>query len=165
MDLELIPLKEEDYATIKEIYDYYIFNSTATFHTESATIEEIRKFILLDHPTYPSFMMKYENEICGYCYFAPFNKRQAYNRTAEITIYLKYDCTGKGIGKQTILKMEEIAKKIGFKVLIAGITAENSKSVLLFEKCSFEKCAHYKQVGEKFNRILDVVDYQKFLDD
>lgn len=165
MNLELITLKEQDYAIIKEIYDYYIFNSTATFHTESLPVEEIKKFILLDNPTYPSFMIKYENETCGYCYFAPFNKRQAYNRTAEITIYLRHDYTGKGIGKQIISRMEDIAKKIGFNVLIAGITAENKKSISLFEKCGFEKCAHYKQVGEKFNKILDVVAYQKFLDE
>jgi|WetSurMetagenome_2_1015567.scaffolds.fasta_scaffold967100_1 L-amino acid N-acyltransferase YncA len=28
-----------------------------------------------------------------------------------------------------------------------------------------EKCAHYKEVGEKFNRLVDIIDYQKILHD
>jgi phosphinothricin acetyltransferase len=50
-------------------------------------------------------------------------------------------------------------------VLVGVITAENKQSVSLFEKCGFEKCAHYRKVGEKFNRLLDVVAYQKILDE
>ena len=43
------------------------------------------------------------------------------------------------------------------------ITAENESSVKLFERMGYEKCGHFKQVGEKFGRILDVVAYQKLL--
>jgi len=35
--------------------------------------------------------------------------------------------------------------------------------IKLFEKCGFEKCGHYKEVGEKFDKILDVVSYEKLL--
>jgi L-amino acid N-acyltransferase YncA len=29
----------------------------------------------------------------------------------------------------------------------------------------YEKCAHYKHVGEKFGRFVDVIDYEKILSD
>ncbi len=61
--------------------------------------------------------------------------------------------------------METVAHINGISVLVGVITAENKKSALLFEKCGFEKCAHYRKVGEKFNRLLDVVAYQKILDE
>ena len=52
----------------------------------------------------------------------------------------------------------------GFRVLIGIISADNKQSIALVEKCGFEKCAHFKEVGEKFGKILDVVAYQKILD-
>ena len=41
MNLHLAKLKESDFVVVKEIYDYYIATSTATFHTEPVTIEEL----------------------------------------------------------------------------------------------------------------------------
>jgi hypothetical protein len=33
----------------------------------------------------------------------------------------------------------------------------------LVTKMGYVQCAHYKQVAEKFGRIIDVIDYQKML--
>jgi phosphinothricin acetyltransferase len=53
------------------------------------------------------------------------------------------------------------AQTAGIHVLVGTLTAENAASVRLFEKAGYVKCAHLKNIGEKFGRILDVVIYQK----
>ena len=163
--IKLVELKESDLKTVKEIYDHYILNSTATFHTDLISIEELKNTILIAHPKYKSFLINYKDEPCGFCYISQYKKRQAYDRTAEITIYLKPECSGKGIGNETLKLLEAIASDNGIRVLIGIIAGENLSSIKLFEKCGFEKCAHFKKVGEKFDRIIDVVAYQKVLDD
>lgn len=165
MNLRLIDVKESDFQLIKEIYDYYILNSTATYHTDPISIEELKSQILIDHPVYKSFMIQYKHEICGYCYISQYKKRQAYDRTAEVTIYLKPGFSGKGIGRVTLEKLEHIVKNKGICVLIGIISGDNQASITLFEKCGYEKCAHFKSVGQKFDKILDVVAYQKILEE
>jgi L-amino acid N-acyltransferase YncA len=165
MNLKLIDLKESDFNLVKEIYDYYILNSTATFHKDLISIEELKSVILISHPKYKSFLIDYEGETCGYCYISQYKNRQAYDRTAEITIYLKPDYSGKGIGEETLKLLETVAKKNEICVLIGIITGENQASIRLFEKCGYEKCAHFKKVGEKFDRLLDVVAYQKIINE
>lgn len=54
-----------------------------------------------------------------------------------------------------------MAKKSGLKNLIGIISGDNGGSIALFEKSGFEKCEHFKNIGEKFNKILDVVAFQK----
>lgn len=165
MNLKLIDLKESDFHLIKEIYDYYILNSTATFHTDLISIEELKSVILTTDPKYKSFLIEYEGETCGYCYISQYKKRQAYDRTAEITIYLKPEYSRKGIGKETLKLLESVAKNNAISVLIGIITGENQASIGLFEKCGYEKCAHFKKVGEKYDRLLDVVAYQKIINE
>jgi L-amino acid N-acyltransferase YncA len=46
---------------------------------------------------------------------------------------------------------------------VASISAENTSSIRLSQQMGYEQCAHYKQVGEKFGRLVDVVEYQKIL--
>lgn len=163
MSIEFTTLRHEDLSLIKEIYDYYILNSTATFHTEKISLKELEEAIFIDHPVYKSYLIKCNGEICGFCYFTQYKKRQAYNRTSEVTVYLKPEFSYKGIGIYALNYIEKEAFNIGIKVLIGVITGENKASIRLFEKAGYEKCAHFKQVGEKFGRILDVVAYEKIL--
>jgi L-amino acid N-acyltransferase YncA len=160
-NLKFEPLHEIDFVVVKEIYDYFIMHSTATFHTEPIAIKELKEFMYIDHPLYKSYLIYYEEAVAGYCYFSYFKKRQAYDRTAEVTLYLKPEFQNRGIGKATLHFLEEVAKKTIIKNLLAVITGSNFESIRLFEKSGYFKCAHFKNVGEKLGQILDVVIYQK----
>ncbi len=165
MNITLKPIHADDLPFICDVYNYYIKNSTATFHTEHVDIEEIKTIVPFKHHKYETFIIKNkEGENCGYAYLGYYKPRQAYDRTAEVTIYLKPEKGGKGYGKETLELIETIAKNKDIKVLLGVITAENIASVRVFEKCNYERCAHFKQVGEKFGKILDVVIYEKILE-
>jgi len=163
MKIEFVDITEQDFEIIKEIYDYYIENSTSTYYTEKITIKELKEFIPFQNKKYKSFLIKAENECCGFCYISQYKKRQAYDRTAEISIYLKTEYTGKGIGNTVLPFLEKVAQDIGISVLIGIISGDNENSIKLFEINGYEKCGHFKQIGEKFNKILDVVSYQKII--
>jgi phosphinothricin acetyltransferase len=44
--------------------------------------------------------------------------------------------------------------------MIGGIDAENISSLRLHERLGFERVAHFKEVGFKFGRFLDLVFVQ-----
>lgn len=154
-------IRESDLPLVKEIYDWYIANSTATFHTEPIRIDQLREFLYIDHALYKSYLIRDNDEVVGYCFLTYYKKRQAYDRTAEVTIYLKHDHCKKGLGRIALEMLEAQAKKLGIKNLLGIITGDNTGSIALFEKLGYFKCAHFRNVGEKFGRILDVVGYQK----
>ena len=164
MEISLSEITNEDFPVIKEIYDHYILNTFYTFHINEISIEDLKENILVGHSKYKSFLIKSENSICGYCYLSQYKKRQAYDRTAELTIYLKNEYTGKGIGKCVLDKMDDIAFKAGIKVLVGIISGENIVSQNLFEKCGYSRNGHLKEVGEKYGKIMDILFYQKMLD-
>ncbi|MEL4307533.1 GNAT family N-acetyltransferase [Joostella sp. CR20] len=161
MKLEFTPIQETDLPKVKGIYDWYIANSTATFHTEPISLEELKELLYFNHHLYHSFLIYADDELAGYCFTTHFKKRQAYNRTAEVTIYLKDGFGGKGIGKKSLYFLEEKARVNGIKNLLGIITGDNTGSISLFQKCGYFECANFKNVGEKFGKILDVVAYQK----
>jgi L-amino acid N-acyltransferase YncA len=163
MDITFSEITQADFPIIKEVYDYYIRNSTSTYYTENISVGELKEFIPVDHDRYKSYLIKASNECCGFCYYSQYKKRQAYDRTSEVSIYLKPGFTGKGIGGKSLEFLECAAKRKGIAIMIAIISGDNVHSIKLFENHNYEKCGHLKQVGEKFNKILDVVFYQKFL--
>ncbi len=146
-----------------DIYNYYVLNTTATFHTQPLTLAQMSEILFFDNPRFKSFAILCDGAVCGYAIAAQFKKREAYDSTAEVTVYLKPEYTGKGIGSRSVQFIEEYALTQGFHALIALICGENTESVKVFEKNGYEKCAHYKEVGKKFGQWLDVVAYQKMI--
>lgn len=163
--MKLVELQKKDYKFVEDVYNHYILYSTATFRTEKISEGEVEEMLPFDHPKYKAFVIEFKGEPCGFCYFSRYRNKQAYDRTAEVTIYLKPEFSGKGIGKTCLAQLKTKAALSGISVLIGIITAENESSVALFEKAGFSKCAHLIKVGEKFNRLLDVVAYQFILNE
>ena len=52
----------------------------------------------------------------------------------NIGLYLKPEFTGKGIGRETITFLEKEAIDRQFKVLVASISSENTRSIKLILK-------------------------------
>lgn len=155
--------KASDVEVLKEIYTYYIDNSTATFHIGNISNTEMNDILFSSDPAYGSFVIRDDNNTLGYVLLSPYKKRQAYRRSAEVTIYLNPNFTGKGIGTKAIDFIEKIAKEREIKTLLSVICGENTSSINLFKKCGYHECGYLKNVGEKFGRTLDIALYQKEL--
>lgn len=165
MEVSFIPVEKMHITALTEIYNEYVRTSTATFHYEPRSEAEMADMLLMNDPDYlsESWVVQADGDIAGYVYFAPYKKREAYRCSSEVTLYLKEAYTGKGIGTRALQMMERRARECGMHTLLSVICGENEGSIRLFEKCGYEKCAHLKQVGRKFDRLLDVVMYQKML--
>ncbi|MBE7441494.1 MAG: N-acetyltransferase family protein [Flavobacteriales bacterium] len=163
MNITFKPIEKNDLAEVTAIYNYYVKNSTATFHLEEVNEAEMEQTLSLNHPVYKSFVILADNQTVGFCYIGQFRKKEAYDISAEVTLYIKHDFTGKQIGKQVLDFMEKVSKQQGIKNLVGVITSENSGSLKLFERCGYFKCGHLKNIGIKFGRALDVISYQKEL--
>ena len=78
-----------------------------------------------------------------------------------MTLYLKPEFTNKGLGSIILKKMQDEAQAVGIHTLVAVISGDNDGSIALFERNGYEKCAHFKNLSEKFGRLLDIVCLQK----
>lgn len=156
-------MSEEYLDQVLEIYTYYVLNTTATFHDRPLSREDMRGIVFFQNEKYKTFVLCDEAEVCGYVLITQHKNREAYDKTAEVTIYLKPDQTGKGLGSRAIKHIEEYAMRQNLHVLVATICGQNEASIRLFERNGYWQCAHYKEVGEKFGQRLDIVSYQKII--
>jgi len=178
--LEFVPVQEQHIEAILDVYNYYVLHTTVSFHTEPLTIEQMRAQLFDVPAQYVSYAIiqrqaeqtgdeqqenssEYAAELLGYILLTRHKAKQAYDTTAEITIYLKPDQTGKKIGSRALTFIEEAAPEQGFHVLVATVCSDNTDSIRLFERYGYEKCAHFREVGRKFDRWLDIVSYQKIV--
>ncbi len=152
-----------DAAAIMAIYNGYITDSVITFETEPLSLEEMRGRIAAVSADFPYWVYEVEGKIAGYCYAHPWKEKAAYSRTLETTVYLSPEYTGRGLGRLLMQKLIDDCRERGIHALIACITEGNEASCALHLKMGFKQVSRFHQVGWKFGRWLDVMDYQLLL--
>jgi L-amino acid N-acyltransferase YncA len=157
---------ESDAAAIAEIYNYYIQQTVVTFEETSITPADILNRMTVVASLGLPWLVATENDtVNGYAYAAKWRDRTAYRNTVETTVYLSPQATGKGWGSQLYEVLLKELKAAGLHVAIGGITLPNPASVALHERFGMEKVAHFKEVGYKFEKWLDVGYWQVTLND
>ena len=154
---------QADLASINEIYNYYVLNSTCTYQEEPSTQAEREVWFIAHGPQHPVTVAEIDGEIVGWASLSPFHPRSAYRRTVENSIYVRHDRQRQGIGAALLTDCIERARSLGHHTIIAGIDLEQAASVSIHQRAGFEQVAHLKQVGFKLGRWLDVVYLQKML--
>ena len=156
-------VKLQDAKAIADIYNEYVLHSVATFDTEPVQEEEMRTRIAEISSSFPYFVYEENEKIIGYCYAHTWKERAAYRYTLETTVYLSSGHTGKGIGMLLMQNLIEACRENGYCALIACITEGNEASNILHERLGFKQVSRFKKVGLKFDRWLDVIDYELLL--
>jgi phosphinothricin acetyltransferase len=151
-----------DHAAAAAIYNHYVETSTATFQTEPVTAAEWAADSTGGDPDrHGAWALADDSTLVGYVLVQPFKSRCAYRDTAEVTVYLAPDATGRGLGSAALAHVDDHAATHGLHALIAVVCAENDASLRLFERHGYERVAHLREVGSKFGRLLDVVYLEK----
>ncbi|HMH24910.1 MAG TPA: GNAT family N-acetyltransferase [Puia sp.] len=157
--------RESDLPAILTIYNDIILTTTAIYQYEPQTMDMRRAWYegrIKDG--LPIFVAESEGEVLGFSSYGPFRAWPAYKYTVENSVYVSARQRGKGIGKLLITPLIGSAKKNELHAIIAGVDASNDASLRLHKSFGFEEVAHFRQVGYKFGRWLDLKFLELILD-
>ena len=161
--MEITACRQEHLSELTEIYNYYVKNTTVTFNLHELTEEEFKNDFFHSDSLSGTYTITDGGSIIGFGCISRFNRKEAYDRSAYVSIYLKPGNTGKGLGAGILNFLEDAAYNKGIRSLIALICKENTMSSSLFSKNGYRLAGELKEAGKKFGRLLDVVYYPKNL--
>ena len=159
-----------DAERLAEIYSYYVKNTAISFEYEAPSASEFKERISHIKDKYPYLVCEKDGVVIGYIYASAYSVRSAYSRTVTSSVYLDKDYRRRGIGRMLYKELEERLRSKGIVNLLAGaayIEEEDeyltNDSYRFHSKLGFEKVAHMKGVGIKFDRWYDLIWMQKKL--
>lgn len=164
MSAQMRPVQPSDAAAIAAIYNPYVEDTVITFEVEPVSEAEMTRRILEISASYPYLVLELGGEVVAYAYATRWRSRAAYDQTVETAIYVKRGLHGMGLGATLYRELLRQLAERGFHMALGGISLPNPGSVMLHERCGFEKVAHHREVGRKFGRWVDVGFWQARLD-
>jgi phosphinothricin acetyltransferase len=152
-----------DAEAICNIYNYYVLNTHHNFEEEAVSVSEMEERIKTVLEKHHWLVYESDGKIVGYAYAGAWKSRCSYRYSVETTVYVATGNGGKGIGSALYEELFMLLSGTDIHAVIGGIALPNDSSIALHEKFGFEKIAHFKEVGYKFNKWIDVGYWEKLL--
>lgn len=153
-----------DLEAMLAIYNDAVVNTTAVYDYVPRSPEAQTIWFETKREQHDPVLVALETgTLVGFASYGPFRPWPAYRHTVENAIYIAAGHRGRGIGPQLLRPLIALAQHHGHHAMVAGIDAANEPSLRLHHKLGFEKVAHFRQVGWKFQRWLDLVFLERLL--
>jgi phosphinothricin acetyltransferase len=158
---DIRPATLDDAEQICALYNHYVVTSTITFEEEPVTPAEMANRIReTQAASLPWLVAASDGDILGYAYASKWRGRAAYKFSAEVTIYVRQGLGRSGIGTPLYEHLLSALKSRGMHAVVGGVALPNDASLRFHRKFGFEKVAHFREVGYKFDRWIDVTYWQ-----
>lgn len=158
---DIRPATVDDMPAVCEIVNHYIATSTVNFRTEPQTPDEWTKDLLALRERYPWIVAEVDGVVAGIAYGGPWKARNAYDWTAEATVYVSPRHQRLGLGTALYTHLLESVEAQGFRSVVAVIGLPNDASVRLHEALGFTARGTLKAAGFKHGNWHDVGFWQR----
>lgn len=155
----------DDLAVLTDIYNYYIKNTAITFDIEPYSLDSRGVWFAQFASTgrHQLLVIEEAGVVLGYACSAQFKAKQAYETSVEVSVYLKPNTQGRGLGKALYSELFKRLEEEDVHRAYAGITLPNESSRIIHEKFGFVSAGLYREVGRKFNKYWDVEQFEKII--
>jgi L-amino acid N-acyltransferase YncA len=156
-DISIIDVCGHHLEEIRRIYDYHVHHGNSSWEYSTPDLQEMEnRYRAIKEKGFPYIAAVKDNIIAGYAYAGSFRSREGYKFTAENSVYVHKDHTGKGIGKLLLSTLIEKLAPTKIRSVIAVIgDSENTASIKLHESVGFVHCGTLPKIGFKNGEWLD----------
>lgn len=156
-----------DLPAIRGLFNALIPTTTIAWREELASTAEIATwFAEQTDANNPVLVADDGDAVVGYTCWSAFRgspRFPGYRHTAELTIHVRGDQFGRGVGRALMEALLAEAAARDIHVLVAGIDADNVESIAFHAALGFIEVARMPEVGYKFDRWLDLVLMQRMV--
>lgn len=154
--------EKRDVPALMDIYNYEVLHGTATFDTEERSLEDrLEWFEQHNVGNHPLYVAELDGKAVGYVSLSEYRSKDAYRATVELSLYVSPDYRRRGIARRLMAEILDWARECpDIHTVVSVITDGNEASQKLHREFGFEDGGRLREVGVKFGKMLDIVNYQ-----
>lgn len=149
-----------DAAELLDIYRQYI-DTTITFEYDLPTLAEFTRRIETISAEYPYLVCQADGALLGYAYAHRAFQRAAYQWCAELSVYLRPEARGRGLGPCLYRTLMDMLRLQGVRMAYGVVTSPNPRSEALHRALGFTQAGFFHNSGYKAGAWRDVIWFEK----
>ena len=152
-----------DVDAICAIHNQGIADRIATLDTTLRVPADTRAWLRVRGPRHPVLVAELDGAVVGWASLNRFNPRPAYDLVADFSVYIERARRGRGIGRQLLDRLIDLARAQGYHKMVLAAMAFNDAGLALYTRTGFTRVGVYREQGQLDGRWVDVVIMEKLL--
>ncbi len=158
------PAQEGDLPSILEIYNQGIQDRVATLEEDAKDMEYMKQWFESHANLYAVLVAEIlPGEIGGWASLNPYSHRCAYSGVADLSVYIRRELRGRGLGSLLLSNLEQVAKTNGFHKIVLMTFPFNLSGQGLYRKIDYRSVGIFDNQGKLDGRFIDVMAMEKLL--
>lgn len=146
-----------DWEQVRSIIREGIATGYTTFETDAPSWEKWNA----GHLDIARLVARKGDQVLGWAALSPVSKRGAYRGVAEVSVYVKEESRGRGIGRALLEALIEQSERNEIWMLQAAIFPENTASVKLHLHCGFREVGRRERIGKLNGSWRDTLLFER----
>ena len=144
-----------DWPDVRRIYAEGIATGDATLEREAPDWSHFDR----SHPVECRLVARSASDgVVGWTALGGYSARKVYSGVAWESVYVAESSRGRGVGTRLLEALIDASEEAGYWTLLAGVLAENDRSLALHERVGFRVIGVQRELGkDAFGRWRDVV--------
>jgi phosphinothricin acetyltransferase len=142
-DVTIDAMSAADWPAVRDVYAAGIATGQATFETKPPPWD------VWDAGHLPACRLcaRSDGAVVGWAALSPASRRAVYAGVAEVSVYVRPDWHGRGVGSRLLAALVTESERAGIWTLQAGIFPENAASLRLHERHGFRVVGRRERIG------------------
>jgi L-amino acid N-acyltransferase YncA len=150
LDFDLVPMTDEYADEVLAVYQAGLDTGNASFQTEAPDWVTFDAGKLPEHRFVA--IAADDGAVLGWVAVAEVSGRLVYAGVVEVSVYVRSDARGGGVGRALLDRLIESTEAAGIWTLQAGVFPENTASIVLHERAGFRALCVHAKIGKHGDR-------------
>ena len=146
-----------DWEQVRSIILEGIATGHTTFETDAPSWEKWDT----GHLPIARLVARKEDKVLGWAALSPVSTRHVYRGVAELSISIKEECRGRGIGRALLEALIDESERNEIWTLQAAIFPENTASVKLHLRCGFRQVGRRERIAKLNGHWRDTLLFER----
>jgi len=152
-----------DLEAIRGILNEAIEDRVATLDLEAKTADDMRRWYAEHDERYAILVALEDNTVIGWAALNRYSHRCAYDLVADLSIYVRRDKRGIGVGGELLGELERVGLAKGFHKIVLFSFTSNEAGRRLYLKRGFVDVGTFREQGILDGKYVDVMAMEKVL--
>lgn len=150
-------MNPRDWEQVRSIFREGIATGYTTFETDPPSWEKWDT----GHLDIARLVARKGDQVLGWAALSPVSSRDAYRGVAELSVSVKEESRGQGIGRALLEALIEHSERNEIWMLQAAIFPENTASVKLHLRCGFREVGRRERIGKLNGSWRDTLLFER----
>jgi L-amino acid N-acyltransferase YncA len=155
---------DRDLEQIRVIQNQGIADRSATLDEVRKTADDVTRWALDHGGRYTVLVADDADTIQGWASLNRYSPRAAYDAVADLSIYVRRESRGRGVGKALLAALEAMAIDHRFHKIVLFAIVGNIAGRALYENRGFREVGTFREQGKLDGAYVDVLAMEKILE-